>query len=36
MKPVHSGLDSFLSGLDFFFLSTKVVWTVFLLFGFVF
>ena len=33
MKPVHSGLDSFLNGLDSFFLSTKVVWIVFLLIG---
>ena len=30
VKPIHSGLDSFLNGLDSFFLSTKVVWTVFL------
>ena len=31
VKPVHSGLDSFLNGLDSLVLSTKVVWTVFLL-----
>ena len=36
MKPVHGGLDSFLSCVDSFFLSTKVVWTVFLRFGLVF